>query len=270
MSTRTPAISAAKAVPTFHRDCMVANRHPFSPVDPFDHRTTSTSVIVIEAAIPVTFHRFPRLGIVTSVKDNFPSSLCANVGPVVSFLIVLSVDMFHEVVNPRNWDGQSSFSTTSAGSFVLGQFSLCTSVPGEYSPLIHLHATLLSPHICTLSPSPRVWTVVSTCPMFLSVLSLIFFPIPFTLFDSVFNGSFHSVKNKRDETVLLFQCTFSFSCSHPIFFAGPFRGDFIPGRSHDCATPTCASILCDFLDTVPSFLFVRSATISCSSTYRLL
>ena len=45
----------------FQRDCMFANRHPFSPVDAFDHRTTPTSAIVFEAAILVTFHRFPRL-----------------------------------------------------------------------------------------------------------------------------------------------------------------------------------------------------------------
>ena len=47
------------------------------------------------------FGRLPRLGGISSVKDNF-QSLCDDGGPVVSFLIVFSVDMFREAVNVRN------------------------------------------------------------------------------------------------------------------------------------------------------------------------
>ena len=42
-----------------------------------------------------------------------------------------------------------------------------------------------------------------------------------------------------------------------------------PTHALDCAIPTGASILCDFLDLVPSFLSVGSATISYFSTCKL-
>ena len=61
------------------RDCNFTNRHPSFHVDPFDHHTTSTSAIVFEAAIPKSFHHLPRLGVVSSVKDKCPLSLCSNV-----------------------------------------------------------------------------------------------------------------------------------------------------------------------------------------------
>ena len=51
------------------------------------------------------------------------------------------------------------------------------------------------------------------------------------------------------------------------------RGDYnphIPTRFHDCAISTFASILCYFLDHVPSYLFAGNATISCFSICRIL
>ena len=54
-------------------------------------------------------------------------------------------------------------------------------VPRAHSPLIHLLATLLSPHSCTVGPSSRVWTVMSSGPESLGVFFLSLFPLSFFL-----------------------------------------------------------------------------------------
>ena len=58
----------------WHRNS--ADRDPFVPVDTFDHDTASTLTVVLVAAIPEAFHRFPRLCIIASVTNNFPMSFC--------------------------------------------------------------------------------------------------------------------------------------------------------------------------------------------------
>ena len=93
----------------FQRKRKFTHRHPFFSVNSFDHHTTSTSAIVLETAVPKSFHHLPRLGVISSVDHNFSLSLCANVGPVFSFLIVFSMDMFHEAVNVRNRFGDILF-----------------------------------------------------------------------------------------------------------------------------------------------------------------
>ena len=177
----------------FQAVCNLTNRHTCFPVDNFDDHTTSAFAIVFEAAVPIAFHRLPCPRIITSVKDNFPLSLWSNVGPVVSFLNVFSVDMFHETVNVR----RPSLSTMSVTSFELVRFVFwtCPILPlyfcsREYSPLIHLHVTSLCPHSCIVGPSTRVWIVVSPSPNFLGVLSSTFFPMPLLLFDVQWKVSF--------------------------------------------------------------------------------
>ena len=93
----------------FQRDCNFTDRHLFFSVNHFDRHTASTAAIVFETAVPKSFHRLPRLGVISSVKDNFSMSLCANVGPVTSFLIMFSIDMLHEAVNVRNRFGDIPF-----------------------------------------------------------------------------------------------------------------------------------------------------------------
>ena len=58
--------------------------------------------------------------------------------------------------------------------------SLCF-LPTENSPLIHLQATLQSPHNCTVGPSLQMWTVKCSGPKSLGLLSLIFFSISLLL-----------------------------------------------------------------------------------------
>ena len=58
--TREHAHTSRHSRANFQRDYNFTNRHPSSLV-PFDHHTTSALAIVFEAAVPVTFHRFPRL-----------------------------------------------------------------------------------------------------------------------------------------------------------------------------------------------------------------
>ena len=187
--------------------------------------------------------------------------------PMISFLILFSKTC---CTNPSMFEISLATFSFHHGCRVL---STCPILPRyfgtrETSPLIQLHATLLSPHECTEGPSPRMRTMVSAGSKYLGVLSLIFFPIPLLFFflRSMFNGQFHFVKNKRDEFVLLLQCAFSSSCSHPIFFASPFRGDFIPHISSIVRSPLVWFSVFRFI----ILSSVVCATISYFSTCRLL
>ena len=104
----------------FQRDCNFTDCH--------DHHTTSTFALVFEASIPITFHRLPRLRILTSVKDYFPLSLCADVGPVVGFRIVFSLGHVSRIRHCSKSVQRPSCSTMSVGSSERVRFSLCTSV----------------------------------------------------------------------------------------------------------------------------------------------
>ena len=75
--------------------------------DPFDHNITFVPAIAFKASIPEASYRLPCCGILSSVDDYFPSSLRANVGPVVCFLVVFPVDMVYEAVNIRDRLGDS-------------------------------------------------------------------------------------------------------------------------------------------------------------------
>ena len=127
VSTHIPETSAATAVPIYRGTAILLIARPCSPVDPLDHKTTSTFAFVFEAAVPKAC-RLPRLRIVLWVKDYVPLSLCANVGAMVSFLIVFCKRVSRSRQSSKSvW--LSSLSTRGTGSFELGQFVLCTSVP---------------------------------------------------------------------------------------------------------------------------------------------
>ena len=122
MSTHTPAISAAIAAPTIRGT--------------FDYNTTSASAIVFEASIPEASYCLPCCGVISFVNDYFSPFLHANVSPVICFLTVCSVDMFHETVRDPLGDFPSP-------PF---NFSVCF-VPMENSPLIPLCMPQYCPHI---------------------------------------------------------------------------------------------------------------------------
>ena len=124
----------------------------------------------------------------------------------------------------------------------------------------------LSPHNSTVGPSLRVWTVVSAGPKS-GCLNFDLLLNVFTLL-SVFNGQFHFAKNKRDEFVLLLQCSFP-SFAFIQFIRQPISWPSHPTHFHDCAITVDGSILCGLPDLVSVFLFVGSATILYFSTYRL-
>ena len=83
-----------------HRN--LADHDPCVPVSSFNHDTTSTSTVVLGASIPEAFHRVPCLSIIASVNNNFSLSLCSQVGPVISFLIVFPENVLHVNVNLRD------------------------------------------------------------------------------------------------------------------------------------------------------------------------
>ena len=87
---------------------------------------------------------------------------------------------------------------------------------------IFVTAQLYSGPICASVDSGICGSQVPRCLVF-NLLSN-----PFALFLSVYGGQFHIVKDESGDLVLIIKCTFLFSCSHPIFFACPFRGNFIP------------------------------------------
>ena len=69
------------------------------------------------------FQRLPCFSITTSVDNNFSLSLCTNVGPMVCFLVVFSVDVLHEVVDFRNWSGYPLFPPRASGPLNLSDSS---------------------------------------------------------------------------------------------------------------------------------------------------
>ena len=131
------------------------------------------------------------------------------------------------------------------------------------SPLTHLQATLLSPHICTVGPSPRVCTVMSSGPRSLGVFSKSLFSL------SLFFGCLCAVGsfNVGDELVFVHRRALLLSRNHPIFLTRSTCGHPIPHISSIVPHPIYASILCDFLDLLSSFLCVGSATMLYISTY---
>ena len=109
------------------------------------------------------------------------------------------------------------------GSFEPVRFFLYF-VPRENSPLIHLHATSLSPHNCTVGTSLRVWTVVSAGPKSLGVFVLIFMS-SLVLF---FLSSVGSIILLRTNLCFSSVVFFFFFYFHPVFLARPTCGDLIP------------------------------------------
>ena len=155
MSTHTPAISAAIHSRThYQRKINFTARYPSFPAETFDYNTTSASAIVFEACIPEASYCLPCCGVISSVNDFF-SVLARQCQPSDLFPdCVLCRHVSRSCQRSRSvW--RLSFSTMSAGSFEPVHFSVCF-VPRGNSPLIHLDATILSPHKCTAGPSQRV------------------------------------------------------------------------------------------------------------------
>ena len=92
-------------------------------------------------------------------------------------------------------------------------------VPAPNSPLVHLHATFLSPHSCTVDPSSRMCTVMSSGPSSLGVFSFSFFPLSL-FFWSVFCW-LHFIQYVADELKLFFWRVLLLSRNYPVFLARP-------------------------------------------------
>ena len=104
MSTHTPKTSATMAAPTFKGSAILLIVTDFC-VYSIDHDSAAALVIIFETSI---LSLSMLLAYVFPVEINFPSPLCAHVGPVVCFLIMFPVDVFHEVIDVRDRFGSSS------------------------------------------------------------------------------------------------------------------------------------------------------------------
>ena len=141
--TQTPTTSAATAVPTPRSTATLLIVTLVVLVNSLNHDSTATSTVVLGAAIPEAFHHLPCFSIIASVNNNFSPSLCSQVGPVTSFLIVFPENVFHVIVSLR--DG----GTMSTMFFGFGQFS----------PVLQSHGILaIDPLPCHLT-APRSSTV---------------------------------------------------------------------------------------------------------------
>ena len=182
----------------------------------------------------MTFHRLPRLRILTSVKNFFPLSLCSDVGPMVGFLIMFSKNTCF--TEPSIFEiGLATF-FYHHGCRVFWTCPIFSSWyfgPRENSPTTHLQATLLSPHNCTVGPSRRVWIVVSAGPKSLCVWSLVFSSIPLLFF-----ALWCWMDSERTWRI----CTsppvfFSFFLLSSSFFVSRFHGHLIPHISTIVSSP---------------------------------
>ena len=130
---------------------------------------------------------------------NFFSSLCANVGPVICFFFFTPFRFASRSRRRQRSAWQFLSSTMNERFFWFPLVSLC-SVPWANSPLSHLQATLMTPHICTVDAFSRMWIVLSPGPKSLRVL--------FFKFLSVFRGEFHFCQNVGGDFVL--------ACNHHV------------------------------------------------------
>ena len=118
------------------------------------------------------------------------------------------------------------------------------------------HATLLSPHNCTMSPPSRVCTIMSRKPRSLGVsFSNVYSPSFFSVLLCSMQ-KLHFIQDAINELVhvfwrVLLLCSQSSSLSHPSNMQSSCTT-----HSLDCANPTFASILCCFQDLRSSFLCV--------------
>ena len=126
MTKHTPATSAAIAVPTFTRYRNSNDCHPSVPVDCFYHHLAATFTNVFGTAIPKASHRLPFFRIITNNICLCPSPPCWPKGQLPDCAPGRHV-LRSRQSSKSDW--QSFFSTMGAGSFVLGQFFLCTSAP---------------------------------------------------------------------------------------------------------------------------------------------
>ena len=116
-------------------------------------------------------------------------------------------------------------------------------VPWANSPLIRLHAKLLSPHSCTVGPPTRVCTVVSSGPKsWVPFLKPLFFIFVFCF--PVFRGEFHFMQDVCDEIVFVTRRSMLFSFTHPVFTTRPTCGHHVPHVPsvvpHPLRLPSCA------------------------------
>ena len=116
-----------------------------------------------------------------------------------------------------------------------------------------------SPQCCRVSPSPRVWTAMSSGPKSPGclILKTSFLYLCVFCLSSVESFIF---QNGCDELVLVSRRRLLFSLNHSIFLTPPNMSPSYPTHSLDCATTTYASILCGCRDLLSSFLCVGHAT----------
>ena len=106
MSTDIPIISAAMAVPTFKGTAILLFVTHLSLSTPL---MTTPHPLLPFFFCPEVFYRRPCFSITASVNSNFPLSLCPQVGPVISFLIVFPEKVFHVIANLRSGIGDFLF-----------------------------------------------------------------------------------------------------------------------------------------------------------------
>ena len=139
----------------FQKNGDLTDCHPCSSFYPFDHNSAAALAVVFEAPVPEATRRFPRRGTIFSVGIISSLSLCSNVSNVVCLLVVLRRSASRSCRCLRL--ARDLFSSTkSVRSYDFSPFVSLYFVPWSNSPLIHLHATLLSPQKCTVDPSSRV------------------------------------------------------------------------------------------------------------------
>ncbi len=106
-------------------------------------------------SVPLASYRLPRRHSPETFNNNIHISFCFPLCHVISLLVVLSVDVLHAVADLL--------------SYVYHRFCSRTVSPSR-STMVHLSATLLSPHICTVVPSLLTEIVLSGATTFLGVV----------------------------------------------------------------------------------------------------
>ena len=187
----------------------------FRPPRPGKHQYWFTWVVVNHhprsmrtrtGGTPVVFTKFLRTG----HKHVSPSTIGRKV--------------VHRQAQSKYGDYSALYGPLPHGDFVSCRvlYSSLFFVPRKNSPLIHLQATLQSPHNCTVGPSLQMWTVKCSGPKSLGVLSLIFFSISFLLPCLCTVANFILLRMNVTNLYLSSNVlVFLFSCFHLSFLSQP-------------------------------------------------
>ena len=149
--------------------------------------------------------------------------------PILAQWIVFSVNVFHKIDNLRNWTGYLLFPPGVQGLLYLTNLPSVLLPQRMFTIDLVTHKIIVTTQMNSKSTNAK-WTVVSA--LFLRTMD------SFTL-------------SKTFIFALFIKCTFHFSCSHQIFFACPFRSNFIPHISTIGPSPLCVSTLHEFQNNVP-------------------